>query len=135
MVPFIGAGATAVKVVGKYGDEVASGISTASKNSKKADDPWLVRFGEDAESVEKLANDATKAKNHGFPHGVSTRLKNNLGTNDKKKHRVAKMSEVKKHFQVEQTGKDIRHHTVHLPNPVTETVADIFNKLFKRLKE
>ncbi len=35
-------------------------------------------------------------------------------------------------FPVQQTGKNPAHHTVILPKPVTQKVADVFNQLFGR---
>ena len=34
-------------------------------------------------------------------------------------------------FKVQQTGKDLNHHTVELPKPVTSEVVRIWNELFK----
>ena len=34
-------------------------------------------------------------------------------------------------FKVKQTGKDVNHHTVELPKPVTPDVARTWNELFK----
>jgi RHS repeat-associated protein len=90
---------------------------------------WLVRFGKEAETAEKLAEDAAKAEARGFPHGVSTRLKERISGSDRA-HRSALKSEVEKVFEVIQTGRDPLHHTVVLPKPVTEKVAEAFNKLF-----
>ena len=89
----------------------------------------LVRFGKGPESAEQLAEQAAKAEQAGFPHGVSTRLKDKVSGSDKA-HRSAPMSAVEEQFEVIQTGKDPRHHTVVLPKPVTPEVADQFNSVF-----
>ena len=93
-------------------------------------DEKLVRFGDKPESAEDLAKQAADAEANGFPHGVSTKLTDKLKSSDKK-HKVASRSDVEEKFTVEQTGGNKKHHTVHLPKPVTEKVAEIFNKLFK----
>jgi hypothetical protein len=89
----------------------------------------LVRFGKGPETAEQLAEQAAKAEAAGFPHGVSTRLKDRVAGSDKAL-RSAPKSEVEEAFEVQQTGKDPRHHTVVLPKPVTGDVADKFNKTF-----
>jgi hypothetical protein len=89
----------------------------------------LVRFGKGPETAEQLAEQAAKAEAAGFPHGVSTRLKDRVSGSDKA-HRSAPKSLVEEVFDVQQTGKDPLHHTVVLPKPVTENIADEFNKKF-----
>jgi hypothetical protein len=90
----------------------------------------LVRFGAEAESAEALAAGAAKAEAHGFPHGVSTKLVSRLSGSDRA-HRSAPYAEVTKHFEVQQTGRNPAHHTVHLPKPVTAEVARLFNEIFQ----
>jgi hypothetical protein len=94
---------------------------------------YLVRFGANSETVEQLAADAARAEANGFPHGVSTKQVDRVSGSDKK-HRSALKAEVEKYFKVQQTGKNPSHHTVHLPNPVTQTTAAQFNRLFKLKK-
>jgi RHS repeat-associated protein len=103
--------------------KVTSGVSSTLGK-------WLVRFGDEAESVEKLASDAAKAEKNGFPHGVSTKQVDKVAGSDKV-HKSAEQSEVEKVFTVEQTGSKKSHHTVILPKPVTQEIADLFNSLFK----
>lgn len=91
----------------------------------------LVRFGQKAESAEELANQAAEA--NGFPHGVSTKKVDQVKGSDKA-HKNAKLSEVEQAFKVEQTGNKAAHHTVHLPKPVTQSVANLFNSIFKPLE-
>jgi RHS repeat-associated protein len=90
----------------------------------------LVRFGKGPETTQQLAADAARAEAAGYPHGVSTKLVDRVSGSDKA-HRSAPMGEVQKHFVVEQTGRNKKHHTVHLPKPVTEEVANKFNKIFR----
>lgn len=87
----------------------------------------LVRFGTDAESAQKLGADAAKAEAAGFPHGVSTMQH----STPVKGARNAPREQVEQTFAVKQTGKNPRHHTVILPKPVTEHVANQFNEFFK----
>jgi RHS repeat-associated protein len=89
----------------------------------------LVRFGQGPESADDLAEQAARAEAAGFPHGVSTKLVDRVSGSDKD-HRSAPRAEVESSFKVEQTGKNPKHHTVHLPKPVTPDVADKFNKTF-----
>jgi len=87
----------------------------------------LARFGLEPESATQLAEQAAKAEQNGFPHGVSTRLTET----PVKSARNANINQVGEHFPVEQTGANPNHHTVHLPKPVTQAVADLFNSLFR----
>ena len=88
----------------------------------------LFRFGTKAESAEQLAAQAAKAEAAGLPHGVSTTTRAPTKTAASSAARAA----VEEHFPVQQTGGDPAHHTVGLPKPVTQQVADVFNKLFGR---
>ena len=91
---------------------------------------YFVRFGNAPETMEGLAAQAATAESRGFPHGVSVKFKNNISGTDNF-HRSAPKLEVEKSFEVSQTGKDPRHHTVSLPKPVTQEAADRFNSVFK----
>ena len=91
---------------------------------------YLVRFGKGPETAAELAADAAKAEAGGFPHGVSTKAVDKVVGSDKR-HRSAPRADVEAVFKVEQTGGKAHHHTVHLPKPVTEAVAEAFNRLFK----
>ena len=93
----------------------------------------LIRFGQTAESAAKLADDAARAVANGFPHGVSTKLVQRVSGSDKL-HKVASKADVEAAFFVEQTGSRLTHYTVHLPHPVTDDVAALFNSVFKPLK-
>ena len=94
--------------------------------NKSMDDIYLVRFGSEPESAEKLGADARKAQDFGFPHGVSTAIR----PAPQPFARSAKVLDVMQHFLVLKTGNKPDHFTVVLPNPVTQQVADEFNSLF-----
>ncbi|MBU0553267.1 hypothetical protein KJ940_17485 [Myxococcota bacterium] len=89
----------------------------------------LKRLGAGPESVEKLATKAAEAEAHGFPHGVSVRL-SHRPESPRSPHRSAPYRQVSEAFKVEQTGADPKHHTVHLPKPVDEDAAALFNRIF-----
>jgi hypothetical protein len=91
--------------------------------------PCLVRFGQEIESASQLASDAARAVRNGFPHGVSTTLVERISGSDKL-HKFATLAEVQAAFVVEQTGSKLAHYTVHLPHPVTDEVASLFNSIF-----
>jgi RHS repeat-associated protein len=88
----------------------------------------LFRFGKQAETVEKLASDAARAEARGFGHGVSVTTRRPTRTPASEASREA----VEEHFTVRRTGEKPGHHTVDLPKPVTQQVADLFNRLFNR---
>jgi hypothetical protein len=90
----------------------------------------LVRFGQEAETTESSAKQAQAAEDAGFPHGISTMLKDKIKGNDLN-HKSAFMSTVEKSFKVLQTGNNKRHHTVILPKPVTSKVTEEINRIFK----
>jgi hypothetical protein len=92
--------------------------------------PCLVRFGQEIESASQLASDAARAVRNGFPHGVSTKLVERISGSDKL-HKYATLAEVEAAFVVEQTGSKLTHYTVHLPDPVTDEVASLFNFIFR----
>ncbi len=112
------------------GTGVPANVAMAEGEGAAVTAGQLVRFGKGPETAQQLAADAARAEAAGFPHGVSTKLVNRVSGSDKA-HRSAPMGEVEKHFKVEQTGRNPNHHTVHLPKPVTQDVADKFNKVFK----
>lgn len=88
----------------------------------------LFRFGKAAETVEKLGADAAAAEARGFRHGVSVTTQRPTRTPASEASREA----VEEHFTVRRTGEKPGHHTVDLPKPVTQQVADLFNRLFNR---
>lgn len=107
--------------------EEATVVTAETANATKGS---LVRFGPGPETAEQLAADAARAEANGLPHGVSTKQVTRVSGSDRA-HRSAPAAQVQKHFKVTQTGRNPKHHTVHLPKPVTHKVADRFNKVFK----
>lgn len=93
-------------------------------------DEVLKRFGTDPEPAEKLASDAAAAEAGAVAvHGVSVTARETNAPAGR-----AARAEVEKHFRVHDTPsrRDKRHRTVELPKPVTQDVADLFNRLFGR---
>jgi RHS repeat-associated protein len=111
-----------------------TGLLMAKTGPKASLTSSLVRLGQNTESAEALAKQAANAEAHGFPHGVSTNKVDRVKGSDKL-HKSANTSDVEKVFEVKQTGNKPKHHTVILPKPVTQQVADKFNELFKLFKE
>jgi hypothetical protein len=91
-------------------------------------DEILTRFGQAAESVQKLAEDAARAEAVLGIHGVSVTART-----PKRRAPYANRSNVEKFFRVHETVADPLHRTVELPKPVTQEVADQFNHLFGRI--
>ena len=93
-----------------------------SKPGKK-----LVRYGTEPESIEKLASDAAAALSNpqlGI-HGVSAFYRNPVQSS-------AEFAAVAAEFKIYKTlGKG--HYTIELPSPVTQEVADTFNRVFGRI--
>ncbi|MBL8234642.1 MAG: RHS repeat-associated core domain-containing protein, partial [Bryobacterales bacterium] len=129
-----GAPAMAVGVTAAGHGAMMAGNGSASFMSGSDDAPQssgsdetLTRYGDKPETVERLAEQAAKAEAHpkvGI-HGVSTTTqpKPNLPGGQ------ASRSAVEGQFKVHNTlGKG--HRTVELPKPVTQQIADAFNKLF-----
>lgn len=87
----------------------------------------LYRFGLEWETADRLAADAARAVAAGFPHGVST-----MDRTSRPDAVSAPRAFVEAHFPVRQTGRNPHHFTVLLPDPVTEDVAQRFNRLFGR---
>jgi hypothetical protein len=90
-------------------------------------DEVLTRFGQAVESADKLGQDAARAEGVLGIHGVSVTARP-----PKRPAPSALRSIVEKHFRVHNTGSDPLHRTVELPKPVTQEVADLFNRLFGR---
>ena len=91
-------------------------------------DEILIRFGNVPESVQKLADDSAKAEGVLGIHGVSVTART-----PKWPAPAAKRSDVEKYFPVHNTGSDPLHRTIELPKPVTQEIADLFNRLFGRV--
>jgi hypothetical protein len=90
-------------------------------------DEILYRFGEAPESAAKLADAAAQAERILGIHGVSATARR-----PRQPASSAKRSDIEQHFPVHKTGRDPMHRTIELPRPVTEEVADLFNRLFGR---
>lgn len=92
----------------------------------------LKRFGTSRESVSRLAKKAAAAEVSRIRiHGVSVSLADPAPHDEVS---VAERTVVEQHFRVHDTpaSNDPLHKTVELPKPVTQEVADLFNKLFGR---
>jgi hypothetical protein len=68
----------------------------------------------------------------GFPHGISTMSRLPARFAESGDYRSATVKDlIEAGFNVEKTGANPYHYTVHLPQPVTDTVADLINSIFK----
>jgi hypothetical protein len=89
----------------------------------------LQREGLTRESARRLARKAAEAERWLGIHGVSV-------TAGPPRHPASQAArdEVENHFPVHDTPTraDPLHRTVELPKPVTQEVADLFNRLFGR---
>ena len=104
---------------------LGSGIPAAVDPAKPGKE--LVRYGTDPETVEQLAGAAAAALANpqiGI-HGVSAFYRNPVPSS-------AGFAEVQKHFNVYKTLRK-GHYTIELPSPVTQEVADAFNRVFGRI--
>jgi RHS repeat-associated protein len=87
----------------------------------------LHHYGTAKKTVGTLAKKSAEAEGKIGEHGVSATT-----AVPTKPHTSASRAEVEKHFPVKQTGADPHNHTVVLPKPITQRVADLFNELFHR---
>jgi hypothetical protein len=121
---FVGRGKTAVWSHNGPGG-AGCGLPVAADPGKAG--KKLVRYGTAPETVEKLASDAAAALANpqvGI-HGVSAFYRNPVPSS-------AEFSAVAQHFKIYKTlGRG--HYTIELPNPVTQEVADTFNRVFGRI--
>src|SRR5437870_676234 len=92
-------------------------------------DEELTRFGIARESAEDLASKAAAAEQVLGIHGVSVTARPTNGPAGR-----ATRSDVDSIFRVHDTTtrRDKLHRTVELPKPVTNEVAEQFNRLFGR---
>jgi hypothetical protein len=92
-------------------------------------DEVLTRFGIDPETATELAEQAAAAESLVGIHGVSVTGRPTTAPGDR-----ARRDEVERIFRVHntKTRRDKLHRTVELPKPVTDEVADKFNRLFGR---
>jgi SEC-C motif/Pretoxin HINT domain len=121
---FVGKGKTSVWVHNGLGG-AGCGVPTAADPAKPG--KKLVRYGTAPETVEKLASDAAAALANpqvGI-HGVSAFYRNSVPS-------AAEFAAVAAEFKIYKTlGKG--HYTIELPSPVTQQVADAFNRVFGRI--
>lgn len=111
---------------------LGDGIEGAGPSGElKAASGIVYRFGKDIETVESLANDAADAEKAGVGHGVSVTTRKPTRTAASSAERDV----VDQNFPLKQTGGDKAHHTAALPKPVTQAVADLWNKVFGRTSQ
>jgi hypothetical protein len=113
----------ALLVPGGGEEKVAAKVETKVEQAAET----LFRQGVSKESVARLSRKAAEAEEKIGKHGVSTWNKM-VGGESSKAARAA----VERIFKVENTGPP-GHRTVYLPKPVTQAVADAFNRLFGRI--
>jgi hypothetical protein len=91
-------------------------------------DELLRRFGTDAETAQRLGEQAAMAERALGIHGVSVTARAS-----KAPARTRLRAEVEREFPVHDTPsrRDPHHRTVELPKPVTDEVATRFNELFR----
>jgi hypothetical protein len=89
----------------------------------------LKRLGTSRESAARLGRKAAEAEQALGIHGVST-----SAAAPTVPASAAPREDVARHFRVHDTPtrSDPLHRTVELPKPVTQEVADLFNRLFGR---
>ncbi len=100
----------------------------SASNAAKADET-LSRLGTSEESAARLARKAGEAEGQIGIHGVSATAGEATGPASS-----ASRSAVEGQFTVHNTPtrSDPLHKTIELPKPVTQAIADIFNKIFGR---
>ncbi len=127
------------EVVGKYvfKESAGAGVTNSARHgivegaTSGSSGTILYRYGDSFESSSRLGRKSKEAKDAIGVHGVSTTTKKpKAGV----PHSSASLESVKKEFDVIQTGRDLNHHTVILPEPVTKEVAKNFNDIFGRVK-
>ena len=87
----------------------------------------LYRFGLEPETANDLAEQCAWAESHGLPHGVSA-----FARSSRPDAASARRADIEEHFRVHKTGRNSYHFTIELPKPMTDTTADLFNRLFGR---
>jgi|SRR5262245_28484961 len=90
-------------------------------------DEALTRFGSAPETAKELTDQAARAESVIGIHGVSVTARPTIAPGGR-----ARRADVEPHFLVHNTPtrRDKLHRTVELPQPVTEEVAERFNRLF-----
>lgn len=104
----------------------------------------MVRRGVDRESAQRLAKQAEAAANAGtaknrvpYGHGVSVttpEMNQILAKNPSDAVSATRKAIEEAGFEIRYTPTkaDDFHHTIQLPKPVTEEVAELFNRIFGR---
>lgn len=88
----------------------------------------VYRFGLEPESAANLAQQAGKAEQIGFPHGVSV-----FSRTSRTDAVEAAVADVREHFAIHKTSANPYRYTIELPKPVTDHIARQFNRLFGRI--
>lgn len=124
-------GLAAIALIAGVGGAAVEDVLTDEPPDDDEKKGFYVRFGDGPETVESLTNDANKTIGTKFPYGVSVMYKERISGSDRQ-NRYAPAAEAEAVFQIEQTGNNPRHHTVHLPNPVTPESTARFNSIFRK---
>jgi len=111
------------------GTTIQGGVHMAQDVNSSSSGETLSRLGTDRESAGRLGRKAAEAEGKIGIHGVSTTAGEPGGPASS-----APRAGVEPHFPVHDTPtrSDPQHRTVELPKPVTQKVADLFNKIFGR---
>lgn len=134
--PFATGGGLLVHAVMHAADEGlhagrAAHIAEGKRATKVAKDETLWRYGSGngtgPESVNKLRADAAKAQEKAGIHGVSSF-----------NHPLRGPASTASRAELEESGFEVQntfgrgHRTIIMPEPITQEVADVFNRLFGR---
>jgi hypothetical protein len=129
--PGVPGGAATVINAGRVANAVQNVASTATKGSNAAATGEKVVFRRGANDTKKLLEtQAASAEKAIGIHGVS--VSTSAAAKEGQVVRSATCCELEKAgFKVTQTGKDLNHHTVELPKPITAETARTWNEQFK----
>ena len=135
---------TVGKQLNKAKEDLDKCVNAEGAKAAPGNDDLLVRRGKDRESAVRLDKQAKEAERGGnaqndvpFGHGVSVTSPESNGRlsrdpSDAVAARRKALEDAGFEMRYTPTRKDTDHHTVQLPNPVTEPVADLFNRVFGR---
>ncbi len=103
-------------------------------------DDQFVRRGTSWESPTRLDRQAKQALAVGFQHGVSvtapeSNLRLSRDPTDVSQATRQAFDEAGFRVHPTPTRRDPHHHTVELPDPVTDEVAEVFNRVLGRSKK
>jgi hypothetical protein len=115
-------------------------VSYDPAGSGAAPEEVLVRRGTGPESARRLNSLATRARGAGFGHGVSVTsvaANQNLARDPHDYSSATRRAFEEAGFSViyTPTRADTDHHTVILPEPVTDEVAARFNAVLRRMSQ